>query len=359
MVPLKNEYAGEVLIERLVVPQEVKFGESFLVRIVAWSARETSGRISLYRDGEFVGAQPVRLTAGKNVFAGNGPAPKFNDGLAKSNLASKGSLTAMKSAKTGIRRSGAAGAKMKSNKAFGQLKIAKGMSMLGAGANSAESSHTGAQAAFDGQTGTGDVEGGPGAPSGTVTSPSSTNPDTSAPNVEMPPGVTMDDSQAAMVAMMAAMAKQAGEMKKMAGTLMAVGIALIVAGIIVMHAAGWAFGIGLVIGMIMCAIGAVLIGISVMLGQMADSMLETSKSMSDALAQRTGDENQNRINKYCMDEAYNNGTDPKDCTPPDSVTNASRYNDASSRGTRLQEENNTTNGEVTDQNPNPQGLPPP
>ena len=69
VAPLRNEYGGEVLVERLVVPQEVKFGESFLVRIVAWSARETAGRISLYRDGEFVGAQPVRLTPGKNVFA--------------------------------------------------------------------------------------------------------------------------------------------------------------------------------------------------------------------------------------------------------------------------------------------------
>jgi len=68
-VPLKNEYGGEVLVERLVVPSEVKFGESFLVRVVAWSAKETGGRLSLYRDGEFVGAQPVKLTAGKNVFS--------------------------------------------------------------------------------------------------------------------------------------------------------------------------------------------------------------------------------------------------------------------------------------------------
>ena len=69
VVPLKNEYAGEVLVERLVLPQEVKFGESFLVRVVAWSAKNATGRISLYRDGEFVGAQPVKLSAGKNVFA--------------------------------------------------------------------------------------------------------------------------------------------------------------------------------------------------------------------------------------------------------------------------------------------------
>ena len=68
-VPLKNDDGGEVLVERLVMPPEVKFGESFLIRVVAWSAKETGGRLSLYRDGEFVGAQPVTLTAGKNVFA--------------------------------------------------------------------------------------------------------------------------------------------------------------------------------------------------------------------------------------------------------------------------------------------------
>jgi len=68
-VPLRSDYGSEVLVERLVVPPEVKFGESFLVRVVAWSAKETSGRLSLYRDGDFVGAQPVKLTAGKNVFA--------------------------------------------------------------------------------------------------------------------------------------------------------------------------------------------------------------------------------------------------------------------------------------------------
>jgi Mg-chelatase subunit ChlD len=69
VVPLQNDYGGEVLVERLILPAEVKFGESFLVRVVAWSARETQGRVSLYKNGEFVGAQPVKLKPGKNVFA--------------------------------------------------------------------------------------------------------------------------------------------------------------------------------------------------------------------------------------------------------------------------------------------------
>jgi uncharacterized membrane protein len=68
-LPLREERAGEVLVERLVLPQEVRVGESFLVRVVAWSAGPAQGRLSLYRDGEFVGTQPVKLEPGKNVFA--------------------------------------------------------------------------------------------------------------------------------------------------------------------------------------------------------------------------------------------------------------------------------------------------
>jgi Ca-activated chloride channel homolog len=69
VVPLRTDYPHEVVVQQLVAPAEVKFGESFLVRVVAWSAGETKGRVSLYRDGDFVGSQPVIFTAGKNVFA--------------------------------------------------------------------------------------------------------------------------------------------------------------------------------------------------------------------------------------------------------------------------------------------------
>jgi uncharacterized membrane protein len=68
-VPLASAAGGEVLLERAILPQEVKQGESFLLRIVAWSAKETEGRLSLYRDGAFVGSQQVKLQPGKNVFA--------------------------------------------------------------------------------------------------------------------------------------------------------------------------------------------------------------------------------------------------------------------------------------------------
>jgi uncharacterized membrane protein len=62
-------FTQEVVAESLVLPQEVKFGEPFQARVVAWSHKETQGRVSLFRNGEFIGSQVVRLGAGKNVFS--------------------------------------------------------------------------------------------------------------------------------------------------------------------------------------------------------------------------------------------------------------------------------------------------
>ena len=59
----------EVVAESLQVPREVKFGEPFYAKLVAWSHRETAARISLFRNGQFVGSQQVRLAAGKNIFS--------------------------------------------------------------------------------------------------------------------------------------------------------------------------------------------------------------------------------------------------------------------------------------------------
>jgi Ca-activated chloride channel homolog len=57
-----------VVVESMVLPQEVKFGEPFQAKVVAWSQQDTQGRLSLYRNGEFLGSQTVRLSAGKNVY---------------------------------------------------------------------------------------------------------------------------------------------------------------------------------------------------------------------------------------------------------------------------------------------------
>jgi uncharacterized membrane protein len=67
-VPTPLTFTREVVLDALVLPEEVKFGEPFQAKIVAWSEKDAQGRLSLYRNGEFIGSQVVRLTAGKNVF---------------------------------------------------------------------------------------------------------------------------------------------------------------------------------------------------------------------------------------------------------------------------------------------------
>lgn len=68
-VPAPLTFDQEVVVESLVLPQEVKFGEAFHAKVVVWSLRDAQGRLSLFRNGEFLGSQVVRLNAGKNVFS--------------------------------------------------------------------------------------------------------------------------------------------------------------------------------------------------------------------------------------------------------------------------------------------------
>jgi uncharacterized membrane protein len=62
-------FPQEVVVESLVLPHEVKFGEPYQAKVVAWSQADTQGRLSLFRNGEFLGSQVVRLAAGKNVYS--------------------------------------------------------------------------------------------------------------------------------------------------------------------------------------------------------------------------------------------------------------------------------------------------
>src|SRR5438093_11378209 len=62
-------FTQEVVAEALVLPHEVKFGEPFQTKVIVWSHKDTEGRLSLFRNNEFLGSQVVRLSAGKNVFS--------------------------------------------------------------------------------------------------------------------------------------------------------------------------------------------------------------------------------------------------------------------------------------------------
>jgi uncharacterized membrane protein len=65
--PLTQTFPQEVVAEQLVLPTEVKFGEPFEAKVVVTAVKETAGRLSLYRNGAFLGSQVVHLNAGKNV----------------------------------------------------------------------------------------------------------------------------------------------------------------------------------------------------------------------------------------------------------------------------------------------------
>jgi uncharacterized membrane protein len=67
-VPAVLTLSQEVTVDSMVLPQEVKFGEPFQAKVVAWSQSDAQGRLSLFRNGEFLGSQVVRLAAGKNVY---------------------------------------------------------------------------------------------------------------------------------------------------------------------------------------------------------------------------------------------------------------------------------------------------
>lgn len=271
---------------------------------------------------------------GKNIFAGNNAAPKLNDGLSKMSIkgAQKGTLSAgARKGQTGRMASGSGPKSGKSNKAFGQLRVAKGMSMLGAGTSGAEGARSTAANAFDGSNDSGNVEGGP-APKGAVDSPSTPNgaPDMTAPNVDTPNGVASGLDTAQALKGISDLAKAAGEMKKMAMLMFAIAAVLLIAA----YAIWGAVPYGTIIACILIAISLMLMGIGKMMMDQSAQMKAMAEQMGDALAARTEDVKQNQINKYCIDKAYNEGTDPKNCNPPDSVTENSTVNQNDSRAVK-------------------------
>ncbi|MFQ6055236.1 MAG: VWA domain-containing protein, partial [Methanosarcinales archaeon] len=68
-VPLSSRKVEDVLLEKIVIPDNVKIGETFKVKIIANSLKYTKTKLKLFRDGIFIGEKEVYLTKGKNVFA--------------------------------------------------------------------------------------------------------------------------------------------------------------------------------------------------------------------------------------------------------------------------------------------------
>jgi uncharacterized membrane protein len=82
--PYQSDRKDEVLLEDLLVPAEVKKGQSFTVSATAHSAVETSATFTLYRDGFKVQETPIQLKPGANTLAFQ--ESKAKEGLTKYEL---------------------------------------------------------------------------------------------------------------------------------------------------------------------------------------------------------------------------------------------------------------------------------
>ena len=271
--------------------------------------------------------------------AGSG-ASKLSQSMGKFDIkgADKGRLTATKSARTGRTMAGRKSNINRANKAFGQLKVAKGNSALGASASSAEGARSASAAAFDGQNAdASNVAGGPGV--GTASVPQNPGgggggggaPDMTAPATTA--GIGNQTAQtAAMIAAIAAMLEAAVKMKAQGEKLIIIGAILCALSFIPFC------------GFLM-VIGLILIGAGIAMMEQAKLMEAMANSMSAALAANTTDQNQHRINQYCIGQA-SNGVPPANCNPPSSVTNQDTFRSTENEGLRRHQRMIKENGYV-------------
>ncbi len=69
VVPLGAERGSDARIQKILVPNALKKGQTFEVKIFADSDRATPATLSLYRNDQLLGSQSVQLQAGKNLFS--------------------------------------------------------------------------------------------------------------------------------------------------------------------------------------------------------------------------------------------------------------------------------------------------
>lgn len=259
----------------------------------------------------------------KNIFAGgNGGAGKFDTGkvaLPKF-AAQKGKLTAM--SKNGARGSTSAEhiSHGHSKNAIAQLKLAKGMSLLGAASNTNEQAATAAQGAFDQSATDGgnlSTTGGYG-PHDTAPAQGGGAPDTSMPTAPATPtGTSYDPNLQNALG-------QIGQMADMASMMMMIGIILGVIGAALMLIGynmlpwPWAWAI--------IAAGAAVLIAGIMMVAQANSMKDQAKQMGQNLASSIGNKQQGDAINYCTDQAVSNQTQVENCQPPESITQSNEQN---------------------------------
>ncbi|MFA6029180.1 MAG: hypothetical protein WC969_04925 [Elusimicrobiota bacterium] len=194
----------------------------------------------------------------------------------------------------------------RSNRAMGQLKMARTMSSAGAAAAPDSQAHQYAANAFD-QQGTqgGQISGiddtsavvPPSAGTGTGTGVDNTLPTVP----EVPPGGNVTPYQPTLDA--------AKGMGNMASMLKLLSLVLIAAGIAIMAMASgpWAF--------ILIMIGLMLVALGMMMLSMAGAMAGMAKNMGNMMKNMYGQQDQGQIVDECADQAYSKGTKIANCSP--------------------------------------------
>lgn len=66
-VPIINDVSRETLLERIIVPSEVKIGEPFDLKLIANAKSDSHSEIRLFRNGQPVDTKTISLSPGKNV----------------------------------------------------------------------------------------------------------------------------------------------------------------------------------------------------------------------------------------------------------------------------------------------------
>lgn len=262
---------------------------------------------------------------GKNIFAGNNAnAPKFNDGMAKVGLpkmgAQKGKLGAMQAKGPKATASTRQIARGKTSRAIGQLRLAKGMSMLGAQAGSAEAAAASSQGAFDQQQTQGGALNAPGAPGdGTVTPNGTGAPDVSMPTApSTPSGNGVDPGLQNALNQIGAMADAARKMQQQGEQMMMIGYLLIAAGV------GLLFWPMTAVGIALIALGGMLVAMGMMMKDMAQMMAQMAKSMGAALSAQTGNTQQGQIINECTNQALG-GTAVANCHPSEQTVQGQQF----------------------------------
>ncbi|MFN0066946.1 MAG: VWA domain-containing protein [Limisphaerales bacterium] len=69
VIPLGASRGADVRVQKLALPNQLKKGQTMDVKLFVEAEQATQGTLSLYRNDQLIGTQPVELAQGKNLFS--------------------------------------------------------------------------------------------------------------------------------------------------------------------------------------------------------------------------------------------------------------------------------------------------